>query len=106
MIPLSINKKGDFVSMSYKSDSDYFKIHDDMEDEFYKQFEPKSLAVMLQNEHEKSSLYISEVRKPAHREYFWSLKYSLRELLNHFKSIVQLYGDYLITDYSWNTKNS
>ena len=102
MIPLSINKKGDFVSMSYKSDSDYFKIHDELEDAFYNQFDDKTKMEILMNSdnfEEKNSLYISEVRKTAHRQYFWSLEYSLRELLNHFKSIVQLYGDYLITDY-------
>ena len=101
MIPLSITKKGDFIGMNYKSDSDYFKIHDDIEDEFYKQFDDKTKMVVLMNPdiEEKSSFYISEVRKPAHRKYFWSLEYSLRELLNHFKALVQLYGDYLITDY-------
>lgn len=101
MIPLSIDKKGDFVSMSYKNDSDYFKIHDELEDAFYNQFDkPTQLALCLNdNPEEKSSLYISEVRKTAHRQYWNSLEYSLRELLNHFKAIVQLYGDYLIADY-------
>lgn len=99
MIPLNIDTKKNFVSMSYKSDSDYFKIHDDLEDEFYNQFDDETKMVLLMNPKEKQSFYISEVRKPAHRKYFWSLEYSLRELLNHFKSIVQIYGDYLITDY-------
>ena len=97
MIPLSIDKKGDFVSMSYKSDSDYFKIHDDIEDGFYKNYGINALSI-----DDKSSYYISEVRKPAHRIYWNSLEYSLRELLNHFKAIVRLYGDYLITDYYFN----
>ena len=100
MIPLSIESKNNFVNMSYRSDSDYFKIHDDLEDEFYKQFDDTTLFHMFQNdEYEKSSLYLSEVRKTAHRKYFWSLEYSLRELLNHFKALVKIYGDYLITDY-------
>ena len=38
MIPLTINKKGNFVDMVYKSDSDYFKIYDELEDKFYKPF--------------------------------------------------------------------
>jgi len=103
MIPLLINKKGDFVSMTYKNDSDYFKIHDEIEDEFYNQFDSRTKMMVLTdtNFNEKSSIYASEVRKPAHRQYFWSLEYSLRELLNHFKALVQLYGDYLITDYSF-----
>ena len=42
MIPLTINKKGNFVDMVYKSDSDYFKIHDELEDEFYNQFDSKT----------------------------------------------------------------
>ena len=96
MIPLQIKKKNDFVSMTYESDSDYFKIFDELEDEFYKNI---GLDGLFAGINEKSSYYISEVRKPAHRNYFYSLEYSLRELLNHFKSIVQLYGDYLITDY-------
>ena len=101
MIPLSITKKGDFVGMNYKSDSDYFKIHDDLEDAFYNRFDDKTKMVILSDhEFEKNnSLYISEVRKTAHRNYFWSLEYSLRELLNHFKALVKIYGDYLITDY-------
>lgn len=101
MIPLTIDKKRDFVGMTYKSDSDYFKIHDDLEDAFYNQFDDRTKMIILSdhNFEEKNSLYISEVRKTAHRNYFWSLEYSLRELLNHFKAIVKLYGDYLITDY-------
>lgn len=104
MIPLSIDKKGDFVSMNYKSDSDYFKIFDEIEDAFYKQFDWNTLGVMFQQKQKdriNDSFYISEVRKPAHRKYYWSLEYSLRELLNHFKALVQLYGNYLITDYSF-----
>ena len=54
------------------------------------------------NFEEKNSLYISEVKKTAHRNYFWSLEYSLRELLNHFKALVKLYGEYLILDYQFN----
>ena len=101
MIPLTINKKNDFVSMSYKSDSDYFKIHDELEDAFYNQFDDNTKMVIFSDDNfeKNNSLYISEVKKTAHRQYFWSLEYSLRELLNHFKAIVQLYGDYLITDY-------
>lgn len=101
MIPLNIETKKNFVSMSYKSDSDYFKIHDDLEDEFFKQLKSTTEIALFLQDHpkEKNSVYMSEVRKPAHRNYFWSLEYSLRELLNHFKSIVQIYGDYLITDY-------
>ena len=94
MIPLAIDKKGDFVGMSYKSDSDYFKIHDNLEDGFYKNYGVNALSI-----NDKSNFYISEVRKPAHRIYWNSLEYSLRELLNHFKAIVKIYGDYLITDY-------
>jgi hypothetical protein len=48
---------------------------------------------------DNSSEYIAEVRKPSHRIYWNSLEYSLRELLNHFKAIVKVYGDYLIVDY-------
>lgn len=101
MIPLSITKKGDFVGMNYKSDSDYFKIHDELEDAFYNRFDDKTKMVILSdhNFEKNNSLYISEVRKTAHRNYFWSLEYSLRELLNHFKALVKIYGDYLITDY-------
>ena len=102
MIPLTINKKGNFVDMVYKSDSDYFKIHDELEDEFYNQFDSKTKRQIFMNPdkfEERNSLYISEVKKTAHRNYFWSLEYSLRELLNHFKALVKLYGDYLILDY-------
>lgn len=105
MIPLTIDKKGDFVSMSYESDSDYFKIFDELENTFYNNMGYKAIAMAHNSKPHKEawdSLHIDEVRKPAHREYFWSLEYSLRELLNHFKAIVQLYGDYLITDYYFN----
>lgn len=103
MIPLTINKKGNFVDMVYKSDSDYFKIHDELEDEFYKQFDFKTKIQIFgrPDKLETTPLYISEVKKTAHRNYFWSLKYSLRELLNHFKALGKLYGDYLILDYSF-----
>ena len=102
MIPLTINKKGNFVDMVYKSDSDYFKIYDELEDKFYNQFDYPTRMHILGNpkrREEANSLYTSEVKKPAHRTYFWSLEYSLRELLNHFKALVKLYGDYLILDY-------
>ena len=102
MIPLTINKKGNFVDMVYKSDSDYFKIHDELEDEFYNQFDSKTKMQLFMSPgmfEVRDSLYISEVKKTAHRNYFWSLEYSLRELLNHFKALVKLYGDYLILDY-------
>ena len=102
MIPLKIAKKNNFVSMTYKSEADYFKIFDELEDAFYKQFDWTSLGIMFQQKQKdriQNPLYVSEVRKPAHRNYFYSLEYSLRELLNHFKAIVKLYGDYLITDY-------
>ena len=93
MIPLKISKKNDFVCMSYKSDEDYFKIHDEIEDEFYKNF---GVTALTNND---ASYYITEVRKPAHRIYWNSLEYPLRELLNHFKAIVKVYGDYLLVDY-------
>ena len=102
MIPLTINKKGNFVDMVYKSDSDYFKIYDELEDKFYNQFDYPTRMHILGNpkrREEANSLYTSEVKKPAHRTYFWSLEYSLRELLNHFKALGKLYGDYLILDY-------
>ena len=94
MIPLKIAKKNNFVSMSYKSEADYFKIHDEIEDEFYKNCGVD--AFLMDN---KQSFYKSEVTKPAHRIFWNSLDYSLRELLNHFKAIVKVYGDYLIVDY-------
>lgn len=102
MIPLTIESKNNFVNMSYKSESDYFKIYDDLEDAFYNQFDWATLGILLQQNHNdriNTSLFVDEVRKPAHRKYFNSLEYSLRELLNHFKALVQVYGDYLITDY-------
>ncbi|MEE3491250.1 MAG: HNH endonuclease [Methanobrevibacter sp.] len=102
MIPLTINKKGNFVDMVYKSDSDYFKIYDELEDKFYNQFDYPTRMHILGNpkrREEANSLYTSEVKKPAHRTYFWSLEYSLRELLNHFKALGKLYGGYLILDY-------
>ena len=102
MIPLTIDKKGDFVGMSYKNDSDYFKIYDNIEDNFYNRVGFHGIFMAHNSkEHKKEldSLHTVEVRKPAHRKYFNSLEYSLRELLNHFKAIVKLYGDYLITDY-------
>ena len=97
MIPLKISKKNDFVCMTYKSEADYFKIHDEIEDTFYKHYGVNALSIP-----DNSSYYISEVRKPAHRIYWNSLEYSLRELLNHFKAIVKIYGDYLILDYRFN----
>lgn len=97
MIPLKIAKKNNFISMTYKSEADYFKIHDEIEDEFYK----NCGADQFLNEN-KNSFYVSDVRKPAHRIYWNSLEYSLRELLNHFKAIVKVYGDYLIVDYYFN----
>ena len=94
MIPLKIAKKNNFISMTYKSDADYFKIHDEIEDEFYLKWQTSQFL-----DKDENSFYISEVRKPAHRIYWNSLEYSLRELLNHFKAIVKVYGDYLIVDY-------
>ena len=96
MIPLKISKKNNLIGMTYKSDADYFKIHDEIEDAFYKNIGPTALDM------DKTDYYISEVRKPAHRIFWNSLEYSLRELLNHFKAIVKVYGDYLIVDYYFN----
>ena len=55
MIPLNIETKKNFVNMSYKNDSDYFKIHDDLEDEFYNQFNDETKRVLLMNPKEKQS---------------------------------------------------
>ena len=97
MIPLKIAKKNNFISMTYKSEADYFKIHDEIEDEFY-----KNCGVYQFLDKYKNSFYVSEVRKPAHRIFWNSLEYSLRELLNHFKAIEKVYGNYLIVDYYFN----
>ena len=97
MIPLTIKKNGEFINMSYKTESDYFKIRDDLDDEYIKNC---GSDPFLNNN--KSSFYESEVVKPAHRTYWYSLEYSLRELLNHFKAILKIYGDYLILDYYFN----
>lgn len=93
MIPLKISKKNDFVCMIHKSEADYFKIQDEIEDEFYKNIGPTALDM------DKTEFYKYEVRKPAHRIFWNSLEYPLRELLNHFKAIIKIYGDYLIVDY-------
>ena len=105
MIPLKIAKKNNFISMTYKSEADYFKIHDELEDAFYNRFDSKTKIGILMNPYNfetRNSFYISEVKKTAHRTFWNSLDYSLRELLNHFKAIEKVYGDYLIVDYYFN----
>lgn len=105
MIPLKIAKKNNFISMTYKSDADYFKIHDELEDAFYDRFDSRTkmeIFMNVDNFEKRNSFYISEVKKTAHRTFWNSLEYSLRELLNHFKAIEKVYGDYLIVDYYFN----
>ena len=99
MIPLSITKKNDFVKMEYTNESeDYFKIRDDIDDEFDKHV---GLAGYLKDVR-NSEFYKTEVVRPAHRIYINSLDYSLFQLLNHLKAIVQKYEEYLIVDYYFN----
>ena len=96
MIPLKIAKKNNFISMTYKSEADYFKIHDEIEDNYYK------YTGVITSPNDRNSFYHTEVTKPAHRIFWNSLDYSLRELLNHFKAIEKVYGEYLIVDYYFN----
>ena len=96
MIPLKIAKKNNFISMTYKSEADYFKIHDEIEDNFH------GYTGVIPSLKDKSEFYHDEVTKPAHRIFWNSLEYSLRELLNHFKAIEKVYGEYLIVDYYFN----
>lgn len=98
MIPLSITKKNDFVKMEYKNEADYFKIRDEIDDEFNKHV---GLGALSKDTH-NSEFYKAEVVRPAHRIYINSLEYSLFQLLNHLKAIVQKYRDYLIIDYYFN----
>ena len=95
MIPLSITKKNDFVKLEYNNEADYFKIRDEIDDEFEKH-------VGVVRDIRNSEFYKTEVVRPAHRIYMNSLEYSLFQLLNHLKAIVQKYGDYLIVDYCFN----
>ena len=56
MIPLKIAKKNNFVSMTYKSDADYFKIHDELEDAFYDQFDTETkMTILTDDNFEKRS---------------------------------------------------
>lgn len=98
MIPLSITKKNDFVKMEYKNEADYFKIRDEIDDEFGKNVGADAFIRDIHN----SEFYKAEVVRPSHRIYINSLEYSLFQLLNHLKAIVQKYGDYLIVDYRFN----
>ena len=97
MIPLKIAKKNSFVSMIYESEADYFKIRDDLDDEY-----DKNCGIDLFLKDNKNSFYVSEVVKPAHRMFWNSLEYPLRVLLNHLKVLEKVYGDYLIMDYYFN----
>lgn len=93
------NSNGTFC-LSYENETDYFKIHDEIEDNFYKIY-GITFGNLSKSPRQKEfhSLYQDEVRKKAHRVYYNSCVYSLRELLNNFKAIVKVYGDYLILDY-------
>lgn len=97
MIPLKIAKKNSFVSMIYESEADYFKIRDDLDDEY-----DKNCGIDPFLKDNKNSFYVSEVVKPAHRMFWNSLEYPLRVLLNHLKVLEKVYGDYLIMDYYFN----
>ena len=97
MIPLKIAKKNNFVSMTYKSEADYFQIRDDLDDEY-----AKNCGTEPYLRGNKNSFYVSEVVKPAHRIFWNSLDYPLRDLLNHLKVLEKVYGDYLIMDYYFN----
>lgn len=92
MIPLFIDKKGEFINIKYESESDYFKIYDNL---FEKAEKDIILFPKLRISHE------FDTRKKAHREYWNSLKYSLVELLNHLKAITKKYKNYLIVDYKF-----
>ena len=96
MIPLKIAKKNMFVSLTYETEADYFKIRDELDDEYSKNC---GVDTFLHNN--KNSFYVSEVVKPAHRIFWNSLDYPLRELLNHLKVIEKVYRDYLIIDYNF-----
>lgn len=97
---LNMKKSNGTLCLSYENESDYFKIHDEIEDGFYKQYGISfgNLAKSPKR-NEFYSFHRDEVLKKAHRVYYNSCNYSLRELLNNFKAIVKVYGDYLILDY-------
>ena len=97
---LNMKKRNNTLMLSYENESDYFKIRDDLEDEFYNQFDEKIRMELFLND-TLMDAYDREVMKQSHRTYFHSCNYSLRELLNNFKAIVKVYGDYLILDYEF-----
>ena len=102
MIPLNIEQNNNFVTMNFKEESDYFEIFDELEEGFHKRyFGPHFWAWRQTHKKEYEAWYKDEVVNAAHRQFFNSCTYSLRELLNHFKAITKIYGDYLVLDYQF-----
>lgn len=93
MIPLLINKENDFINIKYESESDYFKIYDNIYDREMNYLILYSPIKTISLSHQ------CDIRKETHRKYWNSLDYSLVELLNHLKAITKIYKDYLIVDY-------